>query len=1371
MSPEIVNEESHDYGVDIWCLGILLYEMLHGNPPFNAENLTEIKKEFQKKRISVDPKFDKDTIDLIDQLLRYNPEDRITIEQALNHRAIQKNIKHIRRKITQEEYNLLTRYYYMNSGGNQLMTHNSTYARQLKRQSMLTKTSQGSFRSHDSTFFEKMSTKNKSNFFDSVSKRKSDLGPLKLKADPADLVNDFQPEMMDTGEAEGIDMINKLTNSAFKKKPDSENNILGVNPAQNVETKESERFLDFFKKGPGKSNETGVNVQGGIMGEETSVERKTAQDVRYRELSTNSGKAGQKMNNQGKMEPESRVRKTEEIKVENKKKEDVRKINQTPKRNNETVEKRATSRKVGKSKDPKKHTTLREFQKQYNTESLKKKFQNEPKKPIETPPPKRENLNHKKTINEGKMRMMPGQSHSGLRLKNNPFNSQETRSGNQKKEYEQAKKKVIKNPSMGTVYLTHTAQTVNTQQKPAIGSGEMGPTRQMKNVGKKKDPSSIFTNLYSKAAPVKTETKPVSTFKSVTHAPNRNPVQVREYKSNNQPQKTQSVRIQNDPRHKMVSISPQRTNRRREPSQEPREKPITNLISEHTSIDQFGREVRTRHTQTVFRTFDEVLDTQARFSEGVHRSRTVDRKESQNEARNQEKYSEQQMKHLPRPDNKKKLSQIFEESSPVKKNVQQNKNVSLFNHLKKKPAQNQNMSTKTDQKFLNLTNVDQVRKDIPRQAPDNRSKSNDMAIERADLGSEGKFNRRVVYVNGIKTAKMIFSKSNNNSDLKKKNRGDQTKNEKGATVADPRKESQPREEEKPNTGNAEETDQKDSLEKTEEAEKKKKYKIITVPQTKARVIQEGGLKFSNVKPITIIQQGNFALSSSRNKNAGANLSMKKVEKEESTRAVQKPKMNEQKQETVTVKMENENKETTITQKKVISYKEYKRRLQETQSQKNKQPSENKSDQHKPKPKDQVSKDENVNPKFGGHFRSLSRGRSVDVHRKHTHKPTVNPNNFTLPRGASKTTHLPGKATPFLNEQLNSLGNVVRTQSGPNSEFGKNRDDMNSLMKKLDKMNQVQANAAKNKTTGSISLTRLIKDTKKDSKPKGRVVENSNRFQQNNMTQTFRNQNNIFSHKKNKTMQHLTHENIHLTQINQEKPTQKYVTATSRNLSLTRKVQNPKHLTTNEFYSQSMNRNYEPKNEGSNQVWNVNNAPTNRRPTPDPKTSFQPVNSTRVNHTLPVPQLVTNSYKSSSKRQVEMDFQNRYSYGRRGWQAIISSRGNLKQSNSMSKLRNNGNGNGNSKSSSVYRNKKTNFTAQTSPVNYKMGNVTTTIRRYMVHPSPSVGKYRFESQTQGQNGKNPLGNNRNMVNGNYKNQIFTNLKELKKNLKTNYYNQK
>ena len=38
MPPEMVNGHPYDHRVDLWCLGVLLYELLHGYPPFRGRN-------------------------------------------------------------------------------------------------------------------------------------------------------------------------------------------------------------------------------------------------------------------------------------------------------------------------------------------------------------------------------------------------------------------------------------------------------------------------------------------------------------------------------------------------------------------------------------------------------------------------------------------------------------------------------------------------------------------------------------------------------------------------------------------------------------------------------------------------------------------------------------------------------------------------------------------------------------------------------------------------------------------------------------------------------------------------------------------------------------------------------------------------------------------------------------------------------------------------------------------------------------------------------------------------------------------------------------------------------------------------------------
>ena len=105
--------------------------------PFQAETYEKIEEEFKTKKIVVDETISEDIKDLIYQMLEYSPDKRIELEKIHKHPAILSRLKNIEREITQEEFKLLRKYYYMNSGGNQLSTHNSMYARQLKRESML----------------------------------------------------------------------------------------------------------------------------------------------------------------------------------------------------------------------------------------------------------------------------------------------------------------------------------------------------------------------------------------------------------------------------------------------------------------------------------------------------------------------------------------------------------------------------------------------------------------------------------------------------------------------------------------------------------------------------------------------------------------------------------------------------------------------------------------------------------------------------------------------------------------------------------------------------------------------------------------------------------------------------------------------------------------------------------------------------------------------------------------------------------------------------------------------------------------------------------------------------------------------------------
>lgn len=77
LAPEIVTNAGHNRAVDWWTLGILTYELLHGEPPFADSDQMATYRKIQAGRYRLDSRVTTPAKDLIRRLLLPNPAMRI----------------------------------------------------------------------------------------------------------------------------------------------------------------------------------------------------------------------------------------------------------------------------------------------------------------------------------------------------------------------------------------------------------------------------------------------------------------------------------------------------------------------------------------------------------------------------------------------------------------------------------------------------------------------------------------------------------------------------------------------------------------------------------------------------------------------------------------------------------------------------------------------------------------------------------------------------------------------------------------------------------------------------------------------------------------------------------------------------------------------------------------------------------------------------------------------------------------------------------------------------------------------------------------------------------------------------------------------
>ena len=85
LSPEMLENQSVSKRLDIWSLGILLYELLVGDVPYKAKSEQQLLNQIKRLRVTFPGHITKPAQNLIKKMLRYNPYERISLDDILAH--------------------------------------------------------------------------------------------------------------------------------------------------------------------------------------------------------------------------------------------------------------------------------------------------------------------------------------------------------------------------------------------------------------------------------------------------------------------------------------------------------------------------------------------------------------------------------------------------------------------------------------------------------------------------------------------------------------------------------------------------------------------------------------------------------------------------------------------------------------------------------------------------------------------------------------------------------------------------------------------------------------------------------------------------------------------------------------------------------------------------------------------------------------------------------------------------------------------------------------------------------------------------------------------------------------------------------------
>ena len=85
LAPEMIKQQGHNETIDLWNLGVLMFEFLTGKPPFEGNTQNELFKNIENIKINYPKGFSTLAKDLVSKLLKVDPKQRIPLNEIKKH--------------------------------------------------------------------------------------------------------------------------------------------------------------------------------------------------------------------------------------------------------------------------------------------------------------------------------------------------------------------------------------------------------------------------------------------------------------------------------------------------------------------------------------------------------------------------------------------------------------------------------------------------------------------------------------------------------------------------------------------------------------------------------------------------------------------------------------------------------------------------------------------------------------------------------------------------------------------------------------------------------------------------------------------------------------------------------------------------------------------------------------------------------------------------------------------------------------------------------------------------------------------------------------------------------------------------------------